>query len=54
MNMTLTQLQTWLPQAVAVAGTSDATILNRTLIKAVRTDSRNVVAGDLFIALKGE
>ena len=54
MNMTLTQLQTWLPQAVAVAGTSDATLLTRTLIKAVCTDSRSVVAGDLFVALKGE
>ena len=54
MNMTLTQLQTWLPQAVAVAGTSDAALLTRTLIKAVCTDSRSVVAGDLFVALKGE
>ena len=32
MNMTLTQLQTWLPQAVAVAGTLDAALLTRTLI----------------------
>ena len=54
MNMTLTQLQTWLPQAVAVAGTLDAALLTRTLIKAVCTDSRSVVAGDLFVALKGE
>ena len=54
MNMTLTQLQTWLPQAVAVAGTSNAAPLSQVMIKAVRTDSRSVVAGDLFVALKGE
>jgi UDP-N-acetylmuramoyl-tripeptide--D-alanyl-D-alanine ligase len=54
MNMTLTQLQTWLPQAVAVAGTSNAAPLTQTMIKAVRTDSRSVVEGDLFVALKGE
>lgn len=54
MNMTLTQLQTWLPQAVAVAGTSNAVPLSQVMIKAVRTDSRSVVAGDLFVALKGE
>ena len=54
MNMTMTQLQTWLPQAVAVAGTSNAVPLSQVMIKAVRTDSRSVVAGDLFVALKGE
>ena len=54
MNMTLTQLQTWLPQAAAVSGTSATALSSHTVIKAVRTDSRSVVAGDLFIALKGE
>jgi len=54
MNMTLTQLQTWLPQAAAVSGTAAAALSSHTVIKAVRTDSRSVVAGDLFIALKGE
>ena len=54
MNMTLTQLQTWLPQAAAVSGTVAAALSSHTVIKAVRTDSRSVVAGDLFIALKGE
>ena len=54
MNMTLTQLQTWLPQAVAVTGHANEALLNYTVIKAVRTDSRSVLAGDLFIALKGE
>ena len=54
MNMTLAQLQTWLPQAIAVSGTSAASLTSHTVIKAVRTDSRSVVAGDLFIALKGE
>jgi UDP-N-acetylmuramoyl-tripeptide--D-alanyl-D-alanine ligase len=50
MNMTLTQLQNWLPDAVAMAGAVNA----NPIIQAVRTDSRSVVAGDLFIALKGE
>ena len=54
MNMTLTQLQTWLPQAAAVSGTSATALSSHTVIKAVRTDSRSVVAGDLFVALKGE
>ena len=52
MNLTLTQLQNWLPQAELV--NADAVNTQLAVIKAVRTDSRSVVAGDLFIALKGE
>jgi UDP-N-acetylmuramoyl-tripeptide--D-alanyl-D-alanine ligase len=54
MNLTLTQLQQWLPQAVLVNAAPANSQVQNTLIKAVRTDSRSVVAGDLFIALKGE
>jgi UDP-N-acetylmuramoyl-tripeptide--D-alanyl-D-alanine ligase len=54
MNLTLTQLQQWLPQAVLVNAAAANSQVQNTLIKAVRTDSRSVVAGDLFIALKGE
>ena len=54
MNLTLTQLQQWLPQAVLVNVAAANSQVQNTLIKAVRTDSRSVVAGDLFIALKGE
>ena len=54
MNLTLTQLQQWLPQAVLVNTAAANSQVQNTLIKAVRTDSRSVVAGDLFIALKGE
>ena len=54
MNLKLTQLQQWLPQAVLVNVAAANSQVQNTLIKAVRTDSRSVVAGDLFIALKGE
>ena len=54
MNLTLTQLQQWLPQAVLVNAAAANSQVQNTLIKAVRTDSRSLVAGDLFIALKGE
>ena len=54
MNLTLTQLQQWLPQAVLVNAAAANSQVQNTLIKAVRTDSRSVVAGDLFIALKGD
>lgn len=52
MNLTLTQLQSWLPKAVLV--NAGAVNIQLAVIKAVRTDSRSVVSGDLFIALKGE
>ena len=54
MNLTLTQFQQWLPQAVLVNAAAANSQVQNTLIKAVRTDSRSVVAGDLFIALKGD
>ncbi len=54
MNFTLTQLQSWLPKAVSVGRALTATQAQSVLIQAVRTDSRSVVAGDLFVALKGE
>ncbi len=54
MNFTLAQLQTWLPQAVPVPGTLKGGPSTDVCIQAVRTDSRSVVAGDLFVALKGE
>jgi len=54
MNMTLAQLQSWLPLALPVNLTGSHALLDDVQIKAVRTDSRSVVAGDLFIALKGE
>ncbi len=54
MNMTLAQLQAWLPLAVAMPAEQLAVHAQDVVIKAVRTDSRSVVPGDLFIALKGE
>ena len=54
MNMTLAQLQTWLPKAVPVLPAGHIQFANEVQIKAVRTDSRSVIAGDLFVALKGE
>ena len=54
MKMTLAQLQSWLPQAVPVFAAGQTQFTNEVQIKAVRTDSRSVVAGDLFVALKGE
>jgi UDP-N-acetylmuramoyl-tripeptide--D-alanyl-D-alanine ligase len=53
-NFTLNQLQSWLPQAVVVPGTLQSPKAQSALISAVRTDSRSVVDGDLFVALKGE
>ena len=52
MNISLSQLQAWLPSAVLVQGTFLAS--PSVTVQAIRTDSRSVVAGDLFIALKGE
>ena len=52
MNIRLSQLQAWLPSAVLVQNTLSA--LPSVTVQAIRTDSRSVVAGDLFIALKGE
>ena len=54
MNFSLAQLQQWLPKAMPIAGTLQADQLTSVVIQAVRTDSRNVVKGDLFVALKGE
>jgi UDP-N-acetylmuramoyl-tripeptide--D-alanyl-D-alanine ligase len=54
MNMTLTQLQSWLPLAKPVLAAGYTRLANEVQIKAVRTDSRSVIAGDLFVALKGE
>ena len=54
MNMTLAQIQSWLPLAKPVLAAGYTRLANEVQIKAVRTDSRSVIAGDLFIALKGE
>ena len=54
MKMTLAQLQSWLPQAVPVFAAGQTQFTNEVQIKAVRTDSRSVGAGDLLVALKGE
>ena len=54
MNMSLAQLQTWLPLAVPANLEAQSQSNQGVFIQAVRTDSRSVVPGDLFIALKGE
>jgi UDP-N-acetylmuramoyl-tripeptide--D-alanyl-D-alanine ligase len=54
MNITLTQLQNWLPQAVVANNALMALKTKDVRIQAIRTDSRHVVAGDLFVALKGD
>jgi UDP-N-acetylmuramoyl-tripeptide--D-alanyl-D-alanine ligase len=54
MNMSLSQLQSCLPYAVAMPCASTLHGTSHITIQAVRTDSRSVVPGDLFIALKGE
>ena len=54
MNITLTQLQQWLPQAAVANQASTDVQTQSVVIQAIRTDSRNVVAGDLFVALKGD
>ncbi len=54
MNMSLPQIQAWLPKAVLANASVTTHAKPATQIKAVRTDSRSVVAGDLFVALKGE
>ena len=54
MNMTLAQLQSYLPLAVPVNSTGQSASIKAGQIQAIRTDSRSVVPGDFFIALKGE
>ncbi len=54
MNMSLPQIQAWLPKAVLANASVTTHAKPATQIKAVRTDSRSVVDGDLFVALKGE
>ena len=47
MNLTLQQIQTWLPHARLVGQ-------GNVSVSRVHTDSRTLQAGDLFVALKGE
>ena len=54
MNITLTQLQQWLPMAALANASALSPIALNSSIQAIRTDSRSIVAGDLFVALKGE
>ena len=54
MNITLTQLQQWLPMAALANASALSPIALNPSIQAIRTDSRSIVAGDLFVALKGE
>ena len=54
MSMRLAQVQSWLPQAVLINSSALSETAQLALIQAVCTDSRQVKAGDLFVALKGD
>jgi len=54
MNMSLAQVQFWLPQAMFTNQSSQSVAAPSVLIQGVCTDSRQVKAGDLFVALKGD
>ena len=47
MNLALTQIAAWLPQAKLVGDGAQC-------VQRVHTDTRSLQAGDLFVALKGE